>query len=268
MESSNSTSKKREELQLTTTARKTKALQLALTCLNKLEDTSFLISISLRLHLKRVSSGVNARLVFKQSEHSSRNFLPQKGKCTKEVGQSPTADTSSSSGGYTTQAVDADIGPVHDDEPFAEIRWQKRILLHLNLQDEMNRSFIAQNSYRLEKETFSKIYRSYHSLLRTVTDWKGKPYNFDNSKYMRSLLHDNIIPKPDLALELSKSISLTEAEEEVVAREVHATHARIVSESEPEPTQRRQSGIAFRDSFIVSKKRSSNSSKKLGNGYS
>ncbi|GJX47918.1 hypothetical protein Tco_0273108 [Tanacetum coccineum] len=68
-------------------------------------------------------------------------------------------------------------------------------------------------------------------------------------------LHDNIVPKPDLALELGKSISLTEAEEEAVAREVHATHARIVSESKPEPTQRRQSGIAFRDSFIVSKKR-------------
>ncbi|GJV73282.1 hypothetical protein Tco_1493277 [Tanacetum coccineum] len=41
-----------------------------------------------------------------------------------------------------------------------DIRWQKRIFLHLNLQDEMNRSFIAQNSYRLERETFSKIYRS------------------------------------------------------------------------------------------------------------
>ncbi|GJW69346.1 hypothetical protein Tco_0123770 [Tanacetum coccineum] len=66
-------------------------------------------------------------------------------------------------------------------------------------------------------------------------------------------MHDNIVPKPDLALELGKSISLTEAEEEAVAREVHATHARIVSESEPEPTQRRQFGIAFRDSFIVSK---------------
>ncbi|GKA71637.1 retrovirus-related pol polyprotein from transposon TNT 1-94 [Tanacetum coccineum] len=72
---------------------------------------------------------------------------------------------------------------------------------------------------------------------------------------LRSLLHDNIIPKPDLALELGKIFSLMKAEEEAVAREVHATHARIVSESEPEPTQRRQSGIAFRDSFIVSKKR-------------
>ncbi|GJU43711.1 hypothetical protein Tco_1200977 [Tanacetum coccineum] len=78
-----------------------------------------------------------------------------------------------------------------------------------------------------------------------------------DAKTGRSLLHDNIVPKPDLALELGKSISLTEAEEEAVAREVHATHARIVNESEPKPTQRRQSGIAFRDSFIVSKKSSS-----------
>ncbi|GJV99290.1 hypothetical protein Tco_1554542 [Tanacetum coccineum] len=35
--------------------------------------------------------------------------------------------------------------------------------------------------------------------------------------------------KQDLDLELGKSISLTEAEEEAVAREVHVTHARIVS---------------------------------------
>ncbi|GKE60852.1 hypothetical protein Tco_1511219 [Tanacetum coccineum] len=76
-------------------------------------------------------------------------------------------------------------------------------------------------------------------------------------------MHDNIVPKPYLALELGKSISLTEAEEEAVAREVHDTHARIVSEFEPEPTQIRQSGIAFIDSFIVSKKRTSDSSKKL-----
>ncbi|GJZ08494.1 hypothetical protein Tco_0542777 [Tanacetum coccineum] len=62
------------------------------------------------------------------------------------------------------------------------------------------------------------------------------------SKCQRSLLHDNIIPKPDLALELGKSISLTEAEEEAVAREVHATHARIVSGPDPEPVQEDQTG--------------------------
>ncbi|GJT55975.1 hypothetical protein Tco_0991029 [Tanacetum coccineum] len=65
-----------------------------------------------------------------------------------------------------------------------------------------------------------------------------------DAKTGRSLLHDNIVPKPDLALELGKSISLTEAEEEAVAREVHATHTRIVSESDLEPTQRRQSEAA------------------------
>ncbi|GKG13447.1 hypothetical protein Tco_0350407 [Tanacetum coccineum] len=53
-------------------------------------------------------------------------------------------------------------------------------------------------------------------------------------------MHDNIVPKPDLALELGKSISLTEAEEEVVTREVHATHARIVSGPDPEPMQEDQ----------------------------
>ncbi|GKB86009.1 hypothetical protein Tco_0958281 [Tanacetum coccineum] len=43
---------------------------------------------------------------------------------------------------------------------------------------------------------------------------------------------DNIIPDPDVALELGKSISLTEPAEEEAARQVHATHARIVTESE------------------------------------
>ncbi|GKA59952.1 hypothetical protein Tco_0759265 [Tanacetum coccineum] len=49
-----------------------------------------------------------------------------------------------------------------------KIRWQKRIFLHLNLQDEMNRSFIAQNNYRLERETFSKIYRSCRRILSST----------------------------------------------------------------------------------------------------
>nr|GEZ82866.1 hypothetical protein [Tanacetum cinerariifolium] len=41
---------------------------------------------------------------------------------------------------------------------------------------------------------------------------------------------DNIIPDLDLALKLDKSISLNEAEEEAAARQVHATHARIMSQ--------------------------------------
>ncbi|GKF77737.1 hypothetical protein Tco_0230207, partial [Tanacetum coccineum] len=49
---------------------------------------------------------------------------------------------------------------------------------------------------------------------------------------------DNIIPDLDVALELGKSISLIEAAEEEAARQVHATHARIVTESEPEPAKK------------------------------
>ncbi|GKA29216.1 hypothetical protein Tco_0715461 [Tanacetum coccineum] len=42
-----------------------------------------------------------------------------------------------------------------------------------------------------------------------------------------------------------KSISLTEAEEEAVAREVHATHAGTVSGPDPEPVQEDQTGSNF-----------------------
>ncbi|GJS15451.1 retrovirus-related pol polyprotein from transposon TNT 1-94 [Tanacetum coccineum] len=59
---------------------------------------------------------------------------------------------------------------------------------------------------------------------------------------------DNIISDdPDTALELGKSISQTEAEEAEAARQVHATHARIVTESVPEPTKRRKSGKVTSD---------------------
>ncbi|GKG46799.1 hypothetical protein Tco_0503996, partial [Tanacetum coccineum] len=67
----------------------------------------------------------------------------------------------------------------------------------------------------------------------------------------------------DVALELGKSISLTEAEEEEAARQVHATHARIVIEPVPEPARRRPSCIAFRDTSIMSKKMFSGPSQKL-----
>ncbi|GKA75964.1 hypothetical protein Tco_0782342, partial [Tanacetum coccineum] len=73
---------------------------------------------------------------------------------------------------------------------------------------------------------------------------------------------DNIIPKPDVALELRKSMILTESAEEEAIRQVHATHERIVTESDPEPAKRRPSGIAFRDTSNVSKKISSDPSQK------
>ncbi|GJY23240.1 hypothetical protein Tco_0396898, partial [Tanacetum coccineum] len=54
---------------------------------------------------------------------------------------------------------------------------------------------------------------------------------------------DNIISDdPDVALELAKSISQTKAEEAEAARKVHATHARIVTESVSESAKMKSSG--------------------------
>ncbi|GJZ84227.1 hypothetical protein Tco_0649566 [Tanacetum coccineum] len=53
------------------------------------------------------------------------------------------------------------------------------------------------------------------------------------------------------------------ARKQEAARLVHATHARIVTESVPEPARRRPPGIAFRDTSRVSKKVSSDPSQKL-----
>ncbi|GJV98913.1 hypothetical protein Tco_1554165 [Tanacetum coccineum] len=65
---------------------------------------------------------------------------------------------------------------------------------------------------------------------------------------------DNIIPYPDVALELGKSMSLTKVAKEEAARQVHATHERIVTKFDPEPARRRPLGISFRDTSGVSKK--------------
>ncbi|GKE74855.1 hypothetical protein Tco_1536896, partial [Tanacetum coccineum] len=50
---------------------------------------------------------------------------------------------------------------------------------------------------------------------------------------------DNIILDPYVALELGKSISLAEAGEEEAAKQVHATHARIVTEPIPESAKKK-----------------------------
>ncbi|GJR72890.1 hypothetical protein Tco_0085255 [Tanacetum coccineum] len=52
---------------------------------------------------------------------------------------------------------------------------------------------------------------------------------------------DNIIPDLDVALELGKSISLAEAEEEEATKQVHATHERIMTESAKKKTGSRSS---------------------------
>nr|GFB03655.1 hypothetical protein [Tanacetum cinerariifolium] len=55
-------------------------------------------------------------------------------------------------------------------------------------------------------------------------------------------VEDDIIPDPDVALELGKSISQTKAEEAEVAKKIHATHVRIVTEQVPKSARRRKSG--------------------------
>ncbi|GKB01586.1 hypothetical protein Tco_0829630 [Tanacetum coccineum] len=134
--------------------------------------------------------------------------------------------------------TNVDLNPMSCDSNV--IRWQKRIFLHLNLQDEMNRSFIAQNSYRLERETFSKILQMLQKILSSIFQCCLEYSDHDaKTRALGDTLSDNIVPKPDLALELGKSISFTEAEEEAVARKVHA---RIVSGPDPEPMQEDQTG--------------------------
>ncbi|GKB72944.1 hypothetical protein Tco_0934356, partial [Tanacetum coccineum] len=66
---------------------------------------------------------------------------------------------------------------------------------------------------------------------------------------------DNIISdNSDVALELGKSISLTKAKEAEAARKVHATHARIVTESAKKKSGGRSSrGVAIQDTLSVPK---------------
>ncbi|GKE64799.1 hypothetical protein Tco_1518960 [Tanacetum coccineum] len=86
---------------------------------------------------------------------------------------------------------------------------------------------------------------------------------------------DNIIPEPDAALKLGKSISKTEVEITEEERHIHETHERLVTakptsvdESDGEPAnrttgRRRPSNIDFRDTSNVSKKKSLDLSQKL-----
>ncbi|GJT76468.1 hypothetical protein Tco_1043193 [Tanacetum coccineum] len=70
--------------------------------------------------------------------------------------------------------------------------------------------------------------------------------SLSNLKYQ----HYHTIKDNDVALELGKSISVTEAEEEEAARQVHATHARIVTESKPEPTKKKTGSKSTRSVVI------------------
>ncbi|GJT32377.1 hypothetical protein Tco_0922796 [Tanacetum coccineum] len=105
--------------------------------------------------------------------------------------------------------------------------------------------------------------------MKATMAWRCRQADTSKKKVSISA-DDNIIPGPDIAFELGKSISLTEAEEEEAARRVQATHERLVilsNESDPEPARRpirrKPYGITFRDTSRVSKKKSHDQSQKL-----
>ncbi|GJR34636.1 hypothetical protein Tco_1210320 [Tanacetum coccineum] len=123
-----------------------------------------------------------------------------------------------------------------------QIRWQKRIFLHLNLQDEMNRSFIAQNSYRLERETFFKSYRRFIAFkldekwFTLSADLYDKLTADDQEKSKVIEESDYTIPDPS-----HQTVTSTPP---VIApfTDVSSTKARIVSGPDLEPMQEDQTG--------------------------
>ncbi|GKD74116.1 hypothetical protein Tco_1332398 [Tanacetum coccineum] len=116
----------------------------------------------------------------------------------------------------------------------------------------------------------SEAYRTfikYSTGLIPIKKNRGKGLQGKKSVVTPKPANDNILPEPDVTLELGKSMSLNETAKEEAARQVHATHEWIVTESDPEharrSTRRRPSCIAFRDTSSVSKKTSLDQSQKL-----
>nr|GEV90220.1 hypothetical protein [Tanacetum cinerariifolium] len=97
------------------------------------------------------------------------------------------------------------------------------------------------NNVRLEVEEESE---ESLELLRFVRRQQQEGYRPDRrviKKKFTIFVATNIILNPVVTLELGKSISLTKTVEKEAIRQVHATHARIVTESVPEPARRRPS---------------------------
>ncbi|GJX79699.1 hypothetical protein Tco_0327848 [Tanacetum coccineum] len=82
-------------------------------------------------------------------------------------------------------------------------------------------------------------------------------------KKKSSLIADDniILEDPNSTLELAKSISRIEAKEQEAARLVHEIHERLVTENPTE--RRRETGVVFRDTLKVSKKKPLDQSQKL-----
>ncbi|GJU99132.1 reverse transcriptase domain-containing protein [Tanacetum coccineum] len=127
------------------------------------------------------------------------------------------------------------------------LEWEEKIKFHhmKELEFEAWKSKYSKSKALTPKDESSSGTSECHEGVTLILSKKSKGKGSQGKK-------STVIPKPaNVALELGNSMSLTEAEEEEVARRVHATYERLVTESDPErarrSTRRRPSGIAFRD---------------------
>ncbi|GJW68218.1 hypothetical protein Tco_0122642 [Tanacetum coccineum] len=167
-------------------------------------------------------------------------------------------DTSSSLGNYTTQAVDADIGPVNDEEPFAEVQLTALHNILANEQQHTEQSKPSYDTHLLETidsnttptstnilskddvlkaQIQEKVFAN-SALNHELRKLKGNIGNICQSfkgidsefGYKMTDIHTSGrsgTQYDEHAFNACKSIGLTELKKKHVAREVHATHARI-----------------------------------------
>ncbi|GKG56022.1 hypothetical protein Tco_0577097, partial [Tanacetum coccineum] len=81
--------------------------------------------------------------------HSANQRLKLRCKGKRKRSKPDKHDTSSSSGNYTTQAVDADIGPVNDEEPFAEVQ--------VAVQDALLKTELLKTKDMVHKEIYNEL---------------------------------------------------------------------------------------------------------------
>ncbi|GJR16762.1 retrovirus-related pol polyprotein from transposon TNT 1-94 [Tanacetum coccineum] len=131
-------------------------------------------------------------------------------------------DTSSSSGNYTTQAIG--IGQRFSLNKSSDVHGKPHT----------PRSCLR---WKPTGRIFKTVSLRWIPTGKMFTDSTTKVTSTSNSS-SESLLYDNIVPKPDLALELGKSISLTELEENC-CKKVHSyTCKELWSDLNAEPTQK------------------------------
>ncbi|GJY86490.1 hypothetical protein Tco_0500516 [Tanacetum coccineum] len=184
-------------------------------------------------------------------------------------------DTSSSSGNYTTQAVDADIRLVNDDEPFAEVQLTA---LHNILANEQQHTEQSEPNYdthlsRGRREIYltwnlqeNEMNRSIH-FLRTVIDWNGKPslrftevgqrilsstfqLIFHEHNFVRSFTASSNFPSIYISWSVNTLThdaktgvnlsAITDAEEEALQEKFMLAQQELLSGPDPKPLQEDQ----------------------------